>query len=98
MQNIKILKIFKFGIFIAKKVIEKFKKQIIIQWRFLMGKNVVEAKVYEPELYEPELYCLRCQYMEWNEQKRVCANFEQEACPLLIRDVLAKFEVTCLVV
>ncbi len=48
--------------------------------------------------FEPEVYCLRCQYMEWNDMKRKCSNFEQPQCPLLIKNILADFEVSCLVV
>ena len=51
-----------------------------------------------PVKFEPELYCLRCQCMEWDEQTRRCTNFEDSACPLFIRQVLAGVELTCLVV
>ncbi|KMY68184.1 hypothetical protein AAU61_00130 [Desulfocarbo indianensis] len=48
--------------------------------------------------FEPELYCLRCQLMEWDEDKRACANFEIGGCPLAIRKVLADLSYNCLVV
>jgi hypothetical protein len=51
---------------------------------------------YKP--FEPEIYCLRCQRMEWDENKRRCANFNQARCPLRIKDILAGFPLQCLVV
>lgn len=58
----------------------------------------MEQKKLDLKIFEPEVYCLRCQYMQWNEEQRVCDNFEAAQCPLLIRSLLADFEVSCLVV
>lgn len=60
---------------------------------FGMKQNTLDLKIFEPEVY-----CLRCQHMEWNDQKRKCSNYEQPICPLLIKSILADFEVSCLVV
>ena len=58
----------------------------------------MEQTTLEFKPFEPEMYCLRCQNMEWDEQKRCCANFDKSACPLSIRDLLADLKVSCLVV
>ena len=57
----------------------------------------MQAKVNPPEEFQPEVYCLRCQFMEWDDEARRCGNFETSACPLVIRRVLAGMEVSCLV-
>jgi hypothetical protein len=58
-----------------------------------MKENALDFKIFEPELY-----CLRCQYMEWDEGRRCCANFDKTPCPLSIKELLADLQVKCLVV
>lgn len=58
----------------------------------------MEQHTLELKVFEPEVYCLRCQHMEWNEYKRKCINFEQPQCPLLIKNILADFKLSCLVI
>jgi hypothetical protein len=48
--------------------------------------------------FQPEVYCLRCHLMEWDENRRCCANFEESRCPLSIRRILKGLDVSCLVV
>ncbi len=48
--------------------------------------------------FEPEIYCLTCRLMDWDQEKKTCANFDTQDCPLVIRRVLQKLNVSCLVV
>ena len=48
--------------------------------------------------FEPEIYCLVCRMMEWDEEKKICLNYDAPECPLSIRSVLGKLNVSCLVV
>lgn len=56
------------------------------------------AKITAETKFEPELYCLRCQHMDWDDDNRRCANFQQPSCPLDIRALLASLHMHCLVV
>ena len=58
----------------------------------------MEQNTLDWKTFEPEVYCLRCQHMEWSERKRACANFQQPQCPLLIKNILADYKVSCLVI
>ena len=48
--------------------------------------------------FEPEIYCLVCRLMDWDEEKKCCLNYGAPDCPLNIRRVLGKLNVSCLVV
>ncbi len=58
----------------------------------------MDSQIEGTEKFEPELFCLRCRFLEWDEEARRCANFDHEPCPLFIRQVLAGMEMNCWVV
>jgi hypothetical protein len=58
----------------------------------------MERNNLELDKFQPETYCLRCRHMQWDEQRRCCANFWRRACPLPIKGLLAGLEVTCMVI
>ena len=58
----------------------------------------MERSIQSTEEFQPEIYCLVCQNMEWDGEKRRCANFDKPNCPLTIRCVLAGCEMKCLVI
>ena len=55
-------------------------------------------EVRSGEEFQPEVYCLVCNKMEWDDETRRCANFDEPGCPLTIRRVLADHEMKCLVI
>jgi hypothetical protein len=58
----------------------------------------MEKVIQNQEEFQPEVYCLVCQSMEWDGEKRRCANFDKPGCPLSIKRVLAGCEMNCLVI
>ncbi len=44
-----------------------------------------------------EIYCLRCKLFEWDDQTEACARQDSPGCPLLIKSILKRHRINCLI-